>query len=87
MDKEKMLERYSSRYATLFKDELSDDSLYRVLIQRKLATEKELRQAIGDEEWKRYLELDEACNELESLRYKTMYLAGAADYEKLFVKS
>ena len=27
--------------------------------------------------------LDEICNELECARYKAMYLAGAADYEKL----
>lgn len=82
-----MLGHYLSRDATLFKEELGDDALYHALLQKKLTAEAALRQAIGDEEWKCYLELDEACNELESLRYRTMYLAGAADYEKLFVES
>ena len=34
-----------------------------------------------------YLQLDELCNELESVRYQAMYLAGAADFEKLFRQS
>ena len=33
------------------------------------------------------LQLDEICNELESVRYQAMYLAGAADLEKLFRQS
>ena len=37
--------------------------------------------------WKQYLQLDELCNELESVRYQAMYLAGAADFEKLFRQS
>ena len=82
-----MLDHYLSRDATLFKEELGDDAQYHALIQKKLAAEAALHQAIGDAGWKRYLELDSACNELESLRYRTMYLAGAADYEKLFVES
>lgn len=82
-----MLDHYLSRDATLFKEELGDDAQYHALIQKKLAAEAALHQAIGDEAWKRYLELDAACNELESLRYRTMYLAGAADYEKVFLES
>ena len=39
--------------------------------------------AISKEAWKQYLSLDEICNELECARYKAMYLAGAADHEKL----
>ena len=35
----------------------------------------------------KYLQLDEICNELESVRYQAMYLAGAADFEKLFRQS
>jgi len=43
-----------------------------------------LRSLISEEAWKRYLDLDAVGNELESFRLETMYLAGAADYEKLF---
>jgi len=43
-----------------------------------------LQSIISQEAWKQYLALDEICNELECTRYKAMYLAGAADYEKLF---
>lgn len=82
-----MLGHYLSRDATLFSEELGDDAYYHALIQKKLAAEAALHKAIGDEGWQRYLELDAVCNELESLRYRTMYLAGAADHEKLFEKS
>lgn len=42
---------------------------------------------VGEAAWKQYLQLDELCNELESVRYQAMYLAGAADFEKLFRQS
>ena len=42
---------------------------------------------VGEAAWKQYLQLDEICNELESIRYQAMYLAGAADFEKLFRQS
>ena len=87
MDKEKMLERYSSRDATLFREELGNDAQYHALVRKKLAAEDALHQAVSDEGWKRYLELDSICNELESIRYRTMYLAGAADHEQIFDKS
>lgn len=38
---------------------------------------------LRSDERKQYLSLDEICNELECARYKAMYLAGAADHEKL----
>mgnify|MGYP002531191241 CR=1 FL=1 len=49
----------------------------------KIAAEKALQSVISQESWKQYLALDEICNELECARYKAMYLAGAADYEKI----
>lgn len=42
-----------------------------------------MQSVISKEAWKQYLALDEICNELECARYKAMYLAGAADYEKI----
>lgn len=51
---------------------------------KKIASQDALRSLISEEAWKRYLDLDAVGNELESFRLETMYLAGAADYEKLF---
>ena len=42
-----------------------------------------MQSVISKEAWNQYLALDEICNELECARYKAMYLAGAADYEKI----
>ena len=42
-----------------------------------------MQRVISKEAWNQYLALDEICNELECARYKEMYLAGAADYEKI----
>ena len=42
-----------------------------------------MQSVISKEAWKQYLALDEICTELECARYKAMYLAGAADYEKI----
>ena len=79
MDKDKMLDYFNDREATLFRDELGSNARYHELLQKKLAAE--------DAAWKQYLQLDEICNELESVRYQAMYLAGAADFEKLFRQS
>lgn len=54
---------------------------------KKLAAEDAHRKMVGEAAWKQYLQLDELCNELESVRYQAMYLAGAADFEKLFRQS
>ena len=62
---------------------LGEDENYRRLKKAKIAAEKALQSVIGNEAWKRYLALDGICNELECARYKAMYLAGAADYEKI----
>lgn len=51
--------------------------------QRKTHTGK----MVGEAAWKQYLQLAEICNELESVRYQAMYLAGAADFEKLLRQS
>ena len=56
-------------------------------ITNKLAAEDAHRKMVGEAAWKQYLQLDEICNELESVRYQAMYLAGAADLEKLFRQS
>lgn len=62
---------------------LGEDENYQWLKNAKIAAEKALRDTISKEAWKQYLALDEICNELECARYKAMYLAGAADYEKI----
>jgi len=63
--------------------QLADDDEYRALIQKKIAAEIALKALIGEEAWSLYLELDAISNELESVRQEAMYLAGAADHEKL----
>lgn len=62
---------------------LGEDENYQRLKKVKIAAEEALQSVISQESWKQYLALDEICNELECARYKAMYLAGAADYEKL----
>ena len=62
---------------------LGEDEDYQRLKKAKIAAEKALQSVICQEAWKQYLALDEICNELECARYKTMYLAGAADCKKL----
>ena len=62
---------------------LGEDEDYQRLKNAKIAAEKALQGVISKESWKQYLALDEICNELECARYKAMYLAGVADYEKL----
>ena len=50
---------------------------------QKIAAENALKALISEEAWSLYLELDAISNELESVRQEAMYLAGAADHEKL----
>ena len=84
---EVMLDYFNDREATLFRDELGSNARYHELLQKKLAAEDAHRKMVGEAAWKQYLQLDEICNELESVRYQAMYLAGAADFEKLFRQS
>ena len=83
MENQKLEACYSEHSRTLFFEMLGEDENYQRLKNAKIAAEKALRDTISKEAWKQYLALDEICNELECARYKAMYLAGAADYEKL----
>ena len=83
MENQKLEACYSEHSSTLFFETLGEDENYQRLKNAKIAAEKALRDTISKEAWKQYLALDEICNELECARYKAMYLAGAADYEKI----
>ena len=83
MENQKLEACYSEHSSTLFFEMLGEDENYQRLKNAKIAAEKTLRDTISKKAWKQYLALDEICNELECARYKAMYLAGAADYEKL----
>ena len=83
MENQKLEACYSEHISTLFFEMLGEDENYQRLKNAKIAAEKALRDTISKEAWKQYLALDEICNELECARYKAMYLAGAADYEKI----
>ena len=83
MESQKLEACYSEHSSTLFFEMLGEDENYQRLKNAKIAAEKALRDTISKKAWKQYLALDEICNELECARYKAMYLAGAADYEKL----
>ena len=83
MENQKLEACYSEHSSTIFSEMLGEDKDYQRLKKAKIAAEKALRDAISKEAWKQYLALDEICNELECTRYKAMYLAGAADYEKI----
>lgn len=83
MENQKLEACYSEHSSTLFFEMLGEDENYQRLKKAKIAAEKALRDTISKEAWKQYLALDEICNELECARYKAMYLAGAADYEKI----
>ena len=83
MENQKLEACYSEHSSTIFSEMLGEDKDYQRMKKAKIAAEKALRDAISKEAWKQYLALDEICNELECARYKAMYLAGAADYEKL----
>lgn len=83
MENQKLEACYSEHSSTIFSEMLGEDKDYQRMKKAKIAAEKALRDAISKEAWKQYLALDEICNELECARYKAMYLAGAADHEKL----
>ena len=83
MSKQRIEACYSEHSSTIFSEMLGEDEDYQRLKKAKLAAEKALQNVISKEAWKQYLALDEIGNELECTRYKAMYLAGAADYEKL----
>ena len=83
MENQKLEPCYSEHSSTLFFEMLGEDENYQRLKNAKITAEKALRDTISKEAWKQYLALDEICNELECARYKAMYLAGAADYEKI----
>ena len=83
MENQKLEACYSEHSNTLFFEMLGEDENYQRLKNAKITAEKALRDTISKEAWKQYLALDEICNELECARYKAMYLAGAADYEKI----
>lgn len=82
MNKEIMTDYYRNNPKDILNEQLADDKPYHALIQKKIAAENALRSLISEEAWKRYLNLDSVCNELEDIRLETMYLAGAADYER-----
>lgn len=83
MENQKLEACYSEHSSTLFFEMLGEDENYQRLKNAKIAAEEALQNVISKEAWKQYLALDEICNELECARYKAMYLAGAADHEKL----
>ena len=90
MENQKLEACYSEHSSTIFSEMLGEDKDYQRLKKAKIAAEKAkiaaekaLQSVICQEAWKQYLALDEICNELECARYKTMYLAGAADCKKL----
>lgn len=83
MENQKLEACYSEHSSTIFSEMLGEDENYRRLKKAKIAAEEALHNIISQEAWKQYLALDEICNELECARYKAMYLAGAADHEKL----
>lgn len=83
MENQKLEACYSEHSSTIFSEMLGEDENYQRLKKVKISAEKALQNVISKEAWKQYLALDEICNELECARYKAMYLAGAADHEKL----
>ena len=83
MENQKLEACYSEHSSTVFSEMLGEDENYQRLKKAKIVAEEALQNVISKEAWKQYLALDEICNELECARYKAMYLAGAADYEKL----
>ena len=83
MENQKLEACYSEHSSTVFSEMLGEDENYQRLKKAKIAAEEALQNVISQEAWKQYLALDEICNKLECVRYKAMYLAGAADYEKL----
>ena len=58
MDKDKMLDYFNDREATLFRDELGSNARYHELLRKKLAAEDAHRKMVGEAAWKQYLQLD-----------------------------
>ena len=83
MSKQKIEDCYFEHNSTIFSEMLGEDEEYLRLKKAKRAAEEALQSVISKEAWNQYLALDEIGNELECTRYKAMYLAGAADYEKI----
>ena len=83
MSKQRIEDCYFEHNSTIFSEMLGEDEEYLRLKKAKRAAEEALQSVISKEAWNQYLALDEICNELECARYKAMYLAGAADYEKI----
>ena len=83
MDTDAMTAYYWKNLKDISQQQLADDDEYHALIQKKIAAENELKALISEEAWRCYLKLDATSNELESVRLEAMYLAGAADHEKL----
>ena len=83
MENQKLEDCYSAHSSTIFSEMLGEDENYQRLKKAKRAAEEALQSVISKEAWNQYLALDEIGNELECTRYKAMYLAGAADYEKI----
>ena len=83
MDTDAMTAYYWENLKDIPQQQLAGNNEYHTLIQRKIAAENALKALISEEAWRRYLELDAISNELESVRQEAMYLAGAADHEKL----
>ena len=83
MDTDAMTAYYWKNPKDIPQRQLADNNEYHALIQRKIAAENLLKALVSKEAWRRYLELDAISNELESVRLEAMYLAGAADHEKL----
>ena len=78
-----MTDYYWENLKDILQRQLADDDEYHALIQKKITAENALKALISEEAWRRYLELDEISNELESVRLEAVYLTGASDYEKL----
>ena len=83
MENQKLEACYSEHSSTIFSEMLDEDENYQRLKKAKLAAEKALQNVISKDAWRQYLALEELGNELQSARYKAMYLAGAADCKKL----
>ena len=83
MENQKLEDCYSAHSSTIFSEMPGEDEAYLRLKKAKRAAEEALQSVISKEAWNQYLALDEIGNELECTRYKAMYLAGAADYEKI----
>ena len=83
MKNQKLEACYSEHSSMIFSEMLGEDEDYQRLKNAKIAAEKAMQSVISKEAWNQYRALDEICNELECARYKAMYLAGAADYEKI----